>query len=99
MYCFSPVKRALMCMLAAAPCLPGLVACNAGGSSPSASGPETAAITQNVGSPLSTAVSAIPPDFVATPNGYFHRSCVLEGQRIGEGLLQRVDGSAEPVTL
>jgi hypothetical protein len=70
--------------------------------------PAGSALGQNTSSHTSTAVGTtpvrppqLPEDYVITPFGYFHQSCVrtlAKGERLlRDGRLQHADGSIEPV--
>jgi hypothetical protein len=87
--------RRLGCATAALVLLGGVLAgCGAGEDDPAAAGGAA---------PLdgSARPSAVPEDFVATPHGWFHASCVVEveeGETVGEdGALLRADGTARKV--
>ncbi len=44
--------------------------------------------------------ATVPADYVVTPSGYFHPSCIVEvsaDERLGEGGIERKDGSIHPV--
>ncbi len=93
-----PVRSSLIA------CLSGLLMAGCGSPPPEAPVAEAAvpAAPAALGTPPSVRPPTVPDDYVATPNGFFHRSCVIElaqDETIGaDHKIHRADGRTRDIT-